>query len=1003
MDDSVPSGSRRRKAAARTPCQEGAPGAGHPARARRRPAPDAAAPRQQPVLERLRAAAARGLGLDAERLPADRPLVALGLDSLGAAELAGAVEAELGVELAVADLLAGPTLAELAALVSRRLPPPAAAPGSAGAAPGGGATTATPAAPDAAASVARPAAAGAAAAVVERFPLSHGQRAIWLLDRMVPGGNPACLVAGAAAVRGELDAGRLRRAIAALIARHAALRTGFEESGGEAVQAVRGAVEWSLAEEDAAGVGDEQLAERLAEEAHRPFDLTRGPLLRVMLFHRRNSPILLLAAHHLVADFWSLGVMLAELGALYRGTALPPATASYAAYAGAQERLLAGPEGERLAAWWRGALASGAPPLELPADRPRPPLPTFRGASRAARLAGGANERLCALGRAAGATPFMTLLAAFLTLLHRWTGQEELLVGTPASGRDRPELAGLVGTLVNPLAVRGDLRGSPTFAELLARVKQAAVAAFAHRRYPFPLVAELAELAGGGRDPSRSPVFQAMFVLYRERRGERGLGDLALREPGATLDLGGLVLESVRLPRRAAQLDLTLMMAEAGGALTAVLEYNRDLLDAATAERMLGQLRALVEALAAPATPGGAEAAAAAAGVAARRVIGELPLLGAAERHQLIREWNDAAAAAPPPGRLAGAAATVHSLFEWQAARRPAAAAVAGQGATLTYGEVETRANRLARYLLRLGVGPEVRVGLCVERSPEMVVALLAILKAGRAYVPLDPGHPAERLRLVLADSAAAVLVTEERWLPRLGIDEDAAAAAGPYVVCLDRERGWIDAEEGTAPAAPGLAESAAYLIYTSGSTGRPKGVVLPHRAVASFLRAMAARPGLGPGDVVPALTTLAFDIAGLEIYLPLAVGGRVEMLSTAAAADGARLAARLAAAGVTAMQATPATWRLLLDSGWEGRPGMLALCGGEALPYQLAAELLARGLRLWNVYGPTETAIWSASRPVAPVAAPGADLPDTAAPAVLLPAGAAAVPLGRPRAGAAV
>ncbi|HEV3458313.1 MAG TPA: condensation domain-containing protein, partial [Thermoanaerobaculia bacterium] len=529
-----------------------------------------------------------------------------GLDSLGAAELAGAVEAELGVELAVADLLAGPTLAELAALVSRQLPPPAAAPGAAGAAPAGGATTATTGAPDAGASVARPAAAATAAAVVERFPLSHGQRAIWLLDRMVPGGNPACLVAGAAAVRGELDAGRLRRAIAALIARHAALRTGFEESGGEAVQTVRGAVEWSLAEEDAAGVGDEQLAERLAEEAHRPFDLTRGPLLRVMLFHRGHrrhrrptvaapagdefrssrpaepradvlppaasrdpchSPILLLAAHHLVADFWSLGVMLAELGALYRGTALPPATASYAAYAGAQERLLAGPEGERLAAWWRGALASGAPPLELPADRPRPPLPTFRGGSRAARLAGGANERLYALGRAAGATPFMTLLAAFLTLLHRWTGQEELLVGTPASGRDRPELAGLVGTLVNPLAVRGDLRGSPTFAELLARVKQAAVAAFAHRRYPFPLVAELAELAGGGRDPSRSPVFQAMFVLYRERRGERGLGGLALREPGATLDLGGLVLESVRLPRRAAQLDLTLMMAEAGGAL----------------------------------------------------------------------------------------------------------------------------------------------------------------------------------------------------------------------------------------------------------------------------------------------------------------------------------------------------------------------------------------------------------------------------------------------------
>ncbi len=330
---------------------------------------------------------------------------------------------------------------------------------------------------------------------------------------------------------------------------------------------------------------------------------------------------------------------------------------------------------------------------------------------------------------------------------------------------------------------------------------------------------------------------------------------------------------------------------------------------------------------------------------------------------------------------------------------------------TLTYGELDARANRLARYLRRLGVGPEARVALCVGRSPEMVVALLGILKAGGAYVPLDPAYPAERLALVLGDSAPAVLLTEERWLERLtsggagggnagggsrsggsrgngssgngsgsggsssgGRNSGGPTAAGPHVVCLDREAAAIAACPASAVAAPPAPpESLAYVLFTSGSTGRPKGVSQPHRAVVNFLRAMAERPGLGAGDVVPALTTLSFDIAALEIYLPLAVGGRIEVVSGEEGADGRRLAARMAAAGVTAMQATPATWRLLLDSGWPGQPGLEALCGGEALPCELAAALLARGVELWNVYGPTETAVWSSVREVGAPAPGGA------------------------------
>jgi amino acid adenylation domain-containing protein len=986
-------GNKRSPAEARAPSAAriaAAAGAGRSNREQLLAAPPAA--RSDLILALLRRQSARILELPPARLRADRSLAAHGLDSLAAAELAGAIETSLGVQIDLASLLEGPTLAQLGEQVLGLLA--ASAPESP--------TPASSTADDAGRAAGAPATAGAPAG---RYPLSHGQRALWLLDRLVPGGNPAYVIAGAARIRGRavrgtgtsradmqyssaspdrpLDVPRLRRALATLVERHSALRTTFEQEGEDAVQVVHDEPTFTFVDEDARDWSEERLAERLAEEAHRPFDLVRGPLLRVALFRRRRDErLVVLAVHHLVADFWSLGIVLGELGALYGGKTLAPSasTGSHGA-AGVSERL-AGPEGERLEAFWRSALPPGIPPIELPTDRPRPPLQTFRGGARSLRLDRGLTTGLYALGRQAGATPFMTLLAAFLALLHRASGQQELRIGTPASGRRSPELAGIVGYFVNPVVVRGDLAGDPTFDELLGRVRAAAIAAFVHQDYPFPL---LAERLGGERDPSRSPIVQVMFVLYRERRRrERGLGTLALGEAGASLDLGGLALEAVPLPKRSAQLDLTLAMADVDGGLAASLQFNADLFDPATALRLLAQLRTLAAAVAAP---GGDLAG------GPHRRIGELPLLGGAERQQLLWEWNDtgtdweaapAAAAAVTSARLSPTATSVHELFEWQAARRPAAPAVAGQGVTLTYGELDARANRLARYLRRLGVGPEARVALCVGRSPEMVVALLGILKAGGAYVPLDPAHPAERLALVLGDSAPAVLLTEERWLERLGAGADtgdaadtAGAASGPYVVCIDREREWIAAEDGSAlagPLAAGGPESLAYLIYTSGSTGRPKGVGLPHRAVVNFLRAMAERPGLDAGGrspVVPALTTLAFDIAGLEIYLPLALGGRIEVVSGEEAADGGRLAARIAIAGVTTMQATPATWRLLLDAGWQGPPPRRALCGGEALPRELAAALLARGVELWNVYGPTETAVWSTARRVT-AAAPG-------------------------------
>ncbi|MBV8202957.1 MAG: amino acid adenylation domain-containing protein, partial [Acidobacteria bacterium] len=501
-----------------------------------------------------------------------------------------------------------------------------------------------------------------------------------------------------------------------------------------------------------------------------------------------------------------------------------------------------------------------------------------------------------------------------------------------------------------------------------ARVRETTLGAFAHQDLPFEkLVLELAP----ERDLSRPPLFQVLLVLQNLVVAEgKAAGPPAQRAEALTMELG-------ELEATTAKFDLTLEAIESPHGLALWFEYSRDLFDAATVKRLAEHYRTLLEAIAS----GAAVLQCAALG---------LPLLGDGERHQLLVEWNDAETAHSG----VEAAARVEQLFERQAARRPDAAAVAGQGMVLSYGGLNARADRLARTLRRLGVGPEVRVALCVERSPEMVAALLAILKAGGAYVPLDPEHPAARLGLVLDDSAPAVLVTDKRCRERLGavppaVRSDGAGGGGgpaPAVVLLDRDAGRQRIAGRTAGGRSGHAlrqsprlshrESLAYVLYTSGSTGRPKGVGLPHRAVVNFLLAMAERPGLGAGDVVPALTTLAFDIAGLEIFLPLALGGRVEVVGSGEGADGRRLAARLEAAGVTAMQATPATWRMLLDTGWKAaRPRAAArlkgLCGGEALPRELASALAARGVELWNVYGPTETAVWSTARPVAGDAAP--------------------------------
>ncbi len=771
------------------------------------------------------------------------------------------------------------------------------------------------------------------------LPLSFAQERLWFLDRLEPGSSAYNLV-NALRLSGRLDAATLGRALAEVVRRHAILRATFAETAAGPVQVIAAELTPEMPRIDLTALPaarrEAEARRRIEEEADRPFDLTAGPLVRALLLHLApEEHAVVLSLQHIVSDGWSMGVLVAEVAALYgafvQGLAspLPELPIQYGDFAVWQRRRIQGEAFAAQLAWWRERLR-GVPPLDLPTDHTRPPVQTFHGARVLFALPAALSAAVTALGQMERATAFMALLAGYAALLHRYSGQSDLAVGTPHASRDRSEVEPLIGFFVNTLTLRLSVAGEGGFRELIGRVREASLGAFANREVPFERVVEEVRPE---RDLARSPLFQVMFILQNAAAGP--------------LALPGLTIAPYNFEITTAKFELTLSLFAGPEGLAGSIEYNTGLFEAATVERMTGHFGRLLEsAVAAPGQP-----------------VAELPLLAAGELRQLTVDWNDTARSWPsgPDGAL------LHELIAAQAARTPEAVAVSQGGRALTYGELDERSNRLARRLARLGVGTEVRVGLCVERTPEMVVALLAILKAGGAYVPLDPSHPADRLALVIEDSAPAVLVTEERLLGSL----PAHAAA---VLCLDRDGGEIAAESGAAlvrRARQAGAESLAYVIYTSGSTGRPKGVQLPHRAVVSFLRAMAERPGLRQEDVVPALTTLSFDIAGLEIYLPLMVGGRVEVVTREEVADGRLLAARLAACGATLVQATPATWRMLLDAGWEGIPGLRVLCGGEALPRGLADALLTRGAELWDVYGPTETAVWSAAGEVSRGAGP--------------------------------
>lgn len=753
------------------------------------------------------------------------------------------------------------------------------------------------------------------------LPLSSSQQRMWVLHHMAPQ-SPAYNMLFVSRQIGPLKRAAIRRSAEALVARHESFRTTFAMSESGPVQRVSPLIRLPWGEADLRLLpASQRLAEahRLAkEEACRPFDLEHGPLVRFFLIQLdAEDHLLVLTMHHIISDQWSFGVLGREFAMHYNACVreqelhLSPLQIQYGDFAVWQQRCLQDASLEPQREYWKRQLA-GLQTLSLPTDYSRPAAQTFSGSFCSMDLSASLIRQVEAFSAERHVTPFMTLLACFCILLGRYAGSADVAVGSPIANRTQGPIEGLIGTFVNTLVLRLNLSGDPTFSECVARVRELALDAYANQDFPFE---KLVEEVQAVRDPSYGPLVQVLFNV-----GNAPVGDV---------NLHGLTWVPFEVDTGSAQFDLSLTV-ETVFARKAYLTFNTDLFDRATAQRMLMHYRVLLHQ--AVGTPDVRCSA--------------LGWLTPAEERTMVCDWNKTSAEFP-------AQRCVGEVIAEQADRSPGAVALSMDGETVTYRELNSRANQLARRLAALGVSSTNTVGVCLERSFDMVVAVLAVWKAGGNYVPLDPDYPRERLRFMLEDSGAVIVVTTGPLFDRL-------FEPGTRALCLDIERHRIDQEAPQNLPRAAAAEDLAYVLYTSGSTGLPKGVEITHRALMNFLWAMRQRPGCGPHDVVLAVTTLSFDIAGLELYLPLMVGGRVEIASRAVATDGAQLRDRLEAVGATIMQATPATWRLLLAVGWAGRPSLTALCGGEAFPPDLAAQLLARTRRVWNMYGPTETTIWS-------------------------------------------
>lgn len=772
------------------------------------------------TLERLLAAAARRLSRPVTGPDALATGTQLGLDSLALLELQHEVELTFGVSLGPDDFYQA-SMEQLAERIDALLVAAVAVPA--------GAVT------------------GQVTAPVSHDRPSHGQRGLWLLDRMSAAAD-AYNLAGAIRFRDGIEARLLERCIQQLCARHAALRTTFAAGPTGPVRCVSSTFDCPLIVHAAAG-DNADMAEALRQAAAEPFDLECGPLLRAHLWPgAAGGPVLALVVHHIVGDFWSLSLLLRELAGLYQsgagGTPAPGGQpSSYDDFVGWQDSYLESAAGLAASEYWLALLGGDLPQLALPADRRRPPVQTFAGARHAFTLGDELSAGLASLAAAEGTSMYTLLMAAFQVLLHRWTGQPDVLVGSPVSGRTRSALAGTVGYLVNPIVVRGQLRDGQPFRDALAGFAEQIARSLAHQDYPFALLAEQLRTS---HDPGRSPVFQAMLIFQQAPQAEAGLALAAIGHEGTPVELSGLIVEPVAVDQRISQFDLTLAIAAGASELHGSFQYNTDLFAAETISWLAGAFRRLLESLVrGPDTP-----------------IGRLALLSAAERDRLAGLGNDTA-------RPFADDRGIHQLVEAAAAAMPEAVAVVRDDERVTYRQLDDHAGQIARQLEAAGVRSGDLVGVCAERSAELIAALLGVLKVGAAYVPLDPGYPAERLALAIADAVPAVVLASSSVRDRL-------PSASAAVLAIAGREGHLAHAWQSSARDRWSASSAAYVLHTSGSTGIPKGVVVSHRNVLNFFAGLDEQIGCGPDDTVLAVTSVAFDISVLELLWPLTHGARV-------------------------------------------------------------------------------------------------------------------------------
>src|SRR5882724_3162520 len=863
------------------------------------PAPEAAAAGggepgewETPVEELVGGIWMKLLGL--ERLGVSENFFELGGHSLLATQVMSRVREVFGVELRLRELFERPTVKGLARAVEEGL--------------GAGRVSG------------RVKRVEAQAREQKRARLSFAQQRLWFLDQL-EAGSSFYNIAGAVRLRGELKVAALEQSFREVVRRHESLRTSFRSRDGEPEQVIGSGAEFAVEYEDLSELGESErekgVQEVAAAEAGRPFDLRTGPLLRVRLVRlSEREHVLVLVMHHIISDGWSMGVLLREMEVLYgayeRGeeAALKELPIQYADYAEWQREWLSGEVLAEQLRYWREQLSGAPPVLELPTDRARPAVQSYRGAKEKVKLTAELTRQLKHLSREQGVTLYMTLLASYGVLLARYSGQEEVVIGSPIANRNRAEIEELIGFFVNTLVLRVKAVRGESFAELLQRVREVSLEAYGHQDLPFE---KLVEELQPERSLSHAPLFQVVFTFQNA--------------PTHSVALQGLTLTPLEINRLTAKLDFTLELGETADGVAGFVEYSTDLFDATTVERMVGHYRVLLENIV----------------VDPKQLIEDLPLLTEQERRQLVVEWNDTRSDSPAPH-------CIQRMFEEQVQRTPEAIAVEFGPEQLTYTELNARANHLAHHLKTLGVGAEALVGVCLERSSQMIVSILGILKAGGAYVPLDPEYPQERLAFMIEDTGMLILITQERLADEL-------PAHWGHTLCLDVEWKIISQESEENLDSEATPENLAYVIYTSGSSGKPKGVMVPHYGVCNLARAQARAFEMETSSRVLQFASLSFDASVSEILKTLLTGATLCMARPEDLQPGRALSQTLREQSITTVTLPPSALAVMPEPGQLPALHTLVVAGEPCAP-----ELLARwqhpGRLICNAYGPTETTV---------------------------------------------